>query len=138
MDLSSKYIKMCAKAQEIQESWKPAVGDFLWLGEKYICDPEACRVLNIDPLKFDKRGKVWLPRQDQLQGLLYPKPDNPVSLHAYCSLLVEFLERFREKINPTSYEQLWLAFVMWDRYNKIWDEKREEWVEIAEESDEGV
>ena len=132
MDLSPKYIKMCAKAREIQERWIPTIGDFFWLGEKYICDPEACRVLNIDPLKFNKEGEIWLPRQDQLQSFLYPKPDCPITLHAYCSLLAEFLEKYRKKINPTSYEQLWLVFVMYDKYDKIWDEEKEEWVEVAE------
>lgn len=29
MDTSDRYIEMCEKAVEIQESWKPAWGDFV-------------------------------------------------------------------------------------------------------------
>ncbi|KKL82719.1 hypothetical protein LCGC14_1981920 [marine sediment metagenome] len=56
---------------------------------------------------------VWLPRQDQLQEMV--KRD---SLH----LILDF-ECFAISYGDlsTSMEQLWLAFVMKEKYNKTWD-----------------
>ena len=84
---------------------------------------------------------VWLPRQDQLQELVKDKVrDNQKTTHAYVKgpnpegfinvcLLTDFYF-WQERIAPlffTSMEQLWLAFVMKEKYHKIWN--GEDWVE---------
>ena len=142
MDTSKQYIKMCEKAQEIQEShtFDEEEGDF----------------------------SIWLPRQDQLQGMIegtvmekiekFNKFMHLPILNIKCNEIdEEKLEIFREKwgemmkdslarITPlpvceneelnlinvftstfTSFEQLWLAFVMKEKYGKTWNNKKEEW-----------
>jgi len=72
---------------------------------------------------------IWLPRQDQLQEMV--KGDKHMHLLAY-----EFASYFHGTIDPlyaylgqdnftvdadNSMEQMWLAFVEKENYNKIWD-----------------
>lgn len=64
---------------------------------------------------------IWLPRQDQLQGVLGVDFPHLISIdwtswvwHTYTASL-QVWERF------TSMEQLWLAFVMKEKFNKIWN-----------------
>jgi len=58
---------------------------------------------------------VWLPRQDQLQEML---SDDGV----YLVLTLEkfFVERLLSNVS-LSMEQLWLAIVMHEKFNKIWN-----------------
>jgi len=126
MDTSPRYIEMCEKAKEIQEKWIPQVGDYYWLGNRYSMTSEAVRMLCSDPLIFDfeKKEKVWLPRQEQLQEMCEPPLD---------ILLMEFFEwlpKYFIGVVFHSFEQLWLAYVMQKKYNKIWEDSKEEWVKI--------
>lgn len=70
MDLSREYIKMCAEAREIQKKWIPKLGDFLWLGPKYICDESACRVLCDILSDLDCINQMKCGYQD---GIIYRK-----------------------------------------------------------------
>ena len=98
-----------------------------------------CNV-NINHMR-DTSELFWLPTQDQLQEMVKKPP-------------FELLDDFHETINEygeypyiggmgcavdgwspadkfkqfTSFEQLWLAFVMCKKYDKHWDNKKEEWV----------
>ena len=133
MDNSKEYVLMC-DCLEIQDKHKPKKGDFYikrgGLGEKWIYpldfvsweDAPNCgeglvgheeRSVN----HFNKKEFIWLPRQDQLQDMLggfkklFPKGSEELKInHKYCK----------------SFEQLWLAFVMKERYKKIWNGK--DWV----------
>lgn len=82
---------------------------------------------------------IWLPRQDQLQGMIQIKDSTIKSqshrlvqaFYRFCiieigySLGSVFEERsYTEQF--TSMEQLWLAFVMDEKYNKVWSGA--EWV----------
>jgi len=42
---------------------------------------------------------------------------------------MDFSERY---IKIGSFEQFWLAFVMYKKYNKVWNNEKEEWVEKEE------
>ncbi len=105
MDTSEEYIKMCEKAGEIQKV-KPSPND---------------------PREFFRLDKnaVWLPRQDQLQEMCQEKKPQwllsslDISVNHEMSRHYDYFQRF------TSMEQLWLAFVMKERFNKTWSEK--EW-----------
>lgn len=133
VDLSEKYIKMCWKAEEIQKRWIPQIGDYYWLGPEYTCHPKACRIIVTDPLRFNlfkRQQKVWLPRLDQIQELFYPKIDNSVAIGAYCILLFNFLKKYKDVFWAESNEQAWLALWMWDEHDKIWLDKKEEWMQI--------
>lgn len=152
MDTSEEYIKMCEKATEIQKQWVPQMGDFFqgrWADNTthihcvnygYKLDGDGFFVamtgrepdMNYEYYTYPQYNCVWLPRQDQLQEIMNIE---------YDMLVYEFVEylcgdtgghggnRFADehvygKFN--SYEQLWLAFVMEEKYNKVWN--GEDWV----------
>jgi len=66
---------------------------------------------------------VWLPRQDQLQEMVILPRDfignRPIVL---TNKLIEWSEIYHHGIYTwgESFEQLWLAFVMSEKYNKNW------------------
>ena len=76
---------------------------------------------------------VWLPRQDQLQEMVIDIID--CSSHSATANLINFGTRLQQFVKDdydywmqfTSMEQLWLAFVMKEKYNKTWN--GEKWVE---------
>ena len=84
---------------------------------------------------------VWLPRQDQLQEMVTSQdlahyevinPNEPPLIDNLLSAFQQFSNKqpWMGKAdtigNRPSMEQLWLAFVMKQRYNKAWN--GEEWV----------
>jgi len=157
MDISEKYIKMCEKTDEIQ-SIKPDFEDsdqnfvanfheakacpthgnnHLWTKyekEFYCpkCGVELVGVKHIPEFEdYEQKGAyktVWLPRQDQLQEMIFePFGKNFVfwlyRFHDYA----ENQESHESMIGGCySMEQLWLAFVMHECYEKYWD--NENWI----------
>lgn len=135
MDTSKKYIKMCSKAKEIQELWKPRAGDFNFKnGEVDI----GIYGMYVD---ITQSGRpIWLPRQDQLQDLIkedYRSVPNKkyISFRGMSEYFYKFVDENQLQMidkngNKTcvceSMEQLWLAFVMREKYNKIWNGR--DWV----------
>lgn len=120
--MGPEYREMCKKAQEeLLKEWNPSKGDCYLIFHTNSLDMgfwcEACiKELNQRPF-FDF---TWIPRQDQLQEILKKKTE------ILKKRLDELLDNFylwskntRDKF--TSMEQLWLAFVMEKKYNKIWD-----------------
>ena len=71
-----------------------------------------------------KENLIWLPRQDQLQEMLAFEnvPINSVAGVGYLLCLLQY----PIGLKCTSMEQLWLAFVMKEKYNKIWN--GEDWI----------
>ena len=132
MDTSEQYIKMC-DCPEIQEQWKPEKGDWYQLGIKIDRSPSIC-ILGCHWNKCSgcraeveslKKECIWLPRQDQIQKIM-----------KYLSLW-ELMYGFWKYIQDLNYlgtkpdeyliknfnsmEQLWLAFYMKEKHNKVWD-----------------
>jgi hypothetical protein len=120
MDTSKEYIKMCDYF-EIQ--------DCRIMRDRF--DFVVRRLSNCDDYirnisDFNSVDTIWLPRQDQLQEML----DH--TLRATHKLFSRFVLddyfkptlRESEKGSPFAYfssmEQLWLAFVMEECYNKRW------------------
>ena len=138
METSKEYIKMCEKAVEVQEL--PRNNDYVIEGcfcsikEKVyvvMCDRDE----KIDLIKYRDYNSVyqihiskviWLPRQDQLQGMVVQEGESSY----------ELIERFKDICWHDEYnmygrqflsmEQLWLAFVMKERWNKTWNGK--DWI----------
>ena len=75
--------------------------------------------LNCGCPRFEKL--IWLPRQDQLQEMF-----NRTTWHLEQSFHYFFLERSKIKGNSDkrTMEQLWLAFVMDEKFNKIWNKDK--------------
>jgi len=121
VDCSKIYINMCEKAREIQSS-KREHGDLIVLkGQEYLVGYWVSGYWDSDNPTFYGARCIFLPRQDQLQGKL---GDNII---AWCSLFFEWIVESLEPIGIyasdefDSMEQLWLAFVMLELYNKKWD-----------------
>jgi hypothetical protein len=135
MDTSETYIKMCEKAEEIQP--KDCVG---WIGGTHQDGniyfhtsrntfPSGFYYL-MDEVTENECGEqchrqikaIWLPRQDQLQEM--------IGANCPLQLLLNLL-RWCDVTDIAGYddsmEQLWLAFVMKEKYNKIWN--GEEWIQ---------
>ena len=116
MDISKEYVKMCEKAVEIQNLWKPQDFDFV-MGQ-YISVIKVWEIVqdvghaSLKPL-FTTAGKwawysreelIWLPRQDQLQYMVLDIGGNPFKLYNnFPSLLVR---EFNEAINPNMNQTL--------------------------------
>jgi len=134
MDTSEHYIKMCEKAEEIQEIWHSTLDDdgheFVYCREHNALREYADGgYLWCPQTRCESRYDVWLPRQDQLQEMV-----NPQHMHGIISFLMvrHFVDWFLNSTklhHPgylfTSMEQLWLAFVMKEKHNKTWNS--EDW-----------
>jgi hypothetical protein len=132
MDLTIEYIKMCDCKIIQDEMWK------LILNHKYTDTSDKDYVIRQDINNFDvvifRDGEVdrriSLPRQDQIQEML---SDDRI-------FLIRGLSRFLDKtlagergmigMKMPSMEQLWLAFYMYEKHNKVWN--GEKWILLKE------
>lgn len=119
MDTSKEYIKMCDN-RFLRDNWKLAEGDFFTRSQS---DLVYC--LEKGELDFIKQSliptykswignKIPLFRQDQLQEMV--KHRNMFELHRAFNYWLN-----RQKNIPNSMERLWLAFVMKEKFNKVWN-----------------
>ena len=126
------YIKMCEKAGEIQEQRRDKFqnGDRIYNpveveAYKIYIHCEQCWLEG----NVSRNGKrVWLPHQSQLQEMAldykYRLGDSQI-----LGLLSEFIDFAKnewwrlseQQCGKASINQLWLAFVMKDKYSKIWN-----------------
>ena len=130
MDTTKKYRVMCEKMKEIQKKWKPKNGDFFYADDFY--DKKQIPVIGNCSSRIRTTGcsccscyidgeKIWLPRQDQLQKMFTLK-----YVDSLFRLIREFQEFSIKNTMFTSMEQLWLAFVAKEKYNKAWNGK--DWI----------
>jgi len=125
-----EYIKMC-DCKEIQSQWDPKEGDCC-VERGYIDLPlfllEDVRGYGFITARcfveddfFVKEDSIWLPRQEDLQEMCNPR-EYSVWLSTDFQEWVES-EAFKvgDTRNPNSMEQLWLAFVLAEKFNKYWD-----------------
>lgn len=118
MGSTIEYINMCQKAVEVQELWEPQEGDWYISKTLLFCMQWS---LVIDFVN-DKTGIIWLPRQDQVQKIL--DMTDPHIITTRIDLWWKQDHIFTGFCG--SMEQLWLAFVMQEKYNKTWDGR--DWV----------
>ena len=123
MDKTEKYIKMC-DCEEIQGKCKYTEGDVVHDGNSIEVIGSILTVGNHQATKggydydffdYEWARTIWLPRQDQLQGMLNRENDRYLMVQEFSYWVSE---------NYASYysmEQLWLAFVMKEKFNKTWD-----------------
>ncbi len=138
--MDKTYILMCEKAIEIQELWEPKEGDYIRDNDNkdfgynsYISTFPIVAVgfktrfvkNPIEPFllvsKELKHKFLWLPTQSDLQGML---SEDFQSVHAFskCAYIINKCTEDREYFCEfDSMEQLWLAFVMKEKFNKTWD-----------------
>lgn len=129
MDTSETYIKMCEKAEEIQALFQYKRLDFYFRNDR---DKRRKRLSVSQGHGRRIQAVLWMPCQDQLQEMvggleagfidwagwlknIYPCEKYPnAALYAF-----------------DSYEQLWLAFVMKELHNKVWN--GEDWVKVKDD-----
>jgi hypothetical protein len=153
MDATNRFAIMCQKAIEIQNLWNPKQCDFIIDFEDLeeglsFCRPAESLVQVVDIYYEEHESKeyqqecehlkdsaLWLPRQDQLQKMM--EPDDSM-VHSIIRDVIEkqyYSPSKGEHIAATnifySMEQLWLAFVMKEKYNKVWNE--EDWVSVKKD-----
>ena len=135
---------MCEQAEEIQCRWQRQYGDFFisedghsrcWLSK----DPDAVKFKKGFGIRIAEKGVIhlskyiWLPRQNQLIELAQ------IPGRRYDSIVQDFFDWTKlpyETLSGTpgqlfrSMEQIWLAFVMQQKYNKQWNGHR--WVRMRQ------
>ena len=130
MDTSKEYIEMCRKAEEMQDYYKEhtvELGDFYWHRNNGI------GVIGNEDL-FDRPGCIafWLPRQDQLQDMVWHKKEgalHPVNLFDWIvSYIHGDFKYYAQFLSP---EQVLLAWGMLKEYNKWWNSEKGEWEKIS-------
>ena len=154
MKITERYIKMCEKAEEIQREWKPQRGDrciekkgktvypLLVIEIDFIyCSDYGLRVFTVhgELIKVLQSDLTWLPTQEQLQEMyMNMSPDidwvekGAVTLESDFSYVVTE-ENWEYFVQFGTMNELWLAFVMWERYGKVWDDEKEEWFKGGED-----
>jgi len=67
---------------------------------------------------------VWLPRQDQLQKIV--DLEIPFIIYEFNKFIIDGIKKdYTTQFD--SMEQLWLSFVMKEKYRKVWNDKKEIW-----------
>ncbi len=132
MDTSSVYIKM-SDCPEIQMEWDIIrkqdewdCSDFVYDREDIHCSQTYClggeTALAIET-EENRNAYVWLPRQDQIQGLLKGNLTTFYWLEGLWEFTRKRVNAFPEKYADTSMEQMWLAFYMFEKHSKIWNDE---------------
>jgi len=154
MDTSETFIKMCEKSEEVQGQriiGQPyEEGDF-WTFlnkgskrryDKWFVSSVGLEHSNEYGVEIRRSHHIWLPRQDQLQELMKLPLDELIeafvdkigaSDYSWMDSEVEPWQMYGEIFGInwkqiTSMEQLWLAFVMSERFGKVWSGK--EWINV--------
>jgi len=125
MDTTETYIKMCEEAKEIQGVFQ-AKGMFETDNTDFVAGWNVAS---------DYGDYIWLPRQDELQAMFlshknpeWSESPTPFELNL---LFVDFVQDtlYTDRLCmdiKDSMEQLWLAFLLAEKYGKYWDGA--EWV----------
>ena len=135
MDCGTEYIKMC-DCEEIQKQRVKSNGDFEVRFKNGVGTVEVYHHREITA-HYKPENHLWLPRQDQLQEMVKGNKHSHLLAHEFA-LWCHGGEEFGRIIlaeDPHcdwSMEQLWLAFVMKKKYNKVW--KDDKWIESATQS----
>ena len=126
MDKTEEYIKQC-DCPEMQSDHVYTEGDVFY--EKLV-KPQPGGYQEGIYLEYDdftwgshagdetypREKLIWLPRQDQLQEMVESECPLALFLKFYRWMDLTDIAGFDD-----SMEQLWLAFVMKEKYNKVWD-----------------
>jgi len=134
---------MCGKAEEIQKEWKPKCGDCCidkWNGETMLIISVKADAVSLKTkclLYYEKYGDYWafgtqvgywntidklfyLPTQEQLQEMIFGE-------YTGIQTITSAIEQFSKSgigCNISiigEMNELWLAFIMYEKYHKIWN-----------------
>ncbi len=125
------YIKMC-DCPEIQKGHKWELGSYYYMpkdGECAIYSSECREFSRFTTLSDGKEFAlddpfIWLPLQHQLQEVVIGDltySNSYSTLYNLMKPIYDYWLNWKDRHNFTSMEQLWLAFVMKEKFNKTWD-----------------
>ena len=128
MDVTEKYILMNKKADEVQKLLYQGVRLY---GTPFWYDNTLIRILAGEVFYFAdfnevKKETVWLPTQDQLQRIV--KLDIAPLVYNFCNFFL-----VRDIVGFDTLEQLWLDFVMRNKFDKKWNHKKKNWENLHSE-----
>ncbi len=129
MDISKTYIKMCEQAVEIQALASYPYAE-VKIGDDWVWRFESTTDLDRQWQQGQNR-KVWLPRQDQLQEMVGGLECGFIDWENWLGNIYGY--NYGNKPNGhlhifDTYEQLWLAFVIKEKFGKVWN--GEDWFKI--------
>jgi hypothetical protein len=117
MNTTDKYIEMCEKATELQREIQ-----ITNCGFRYIKNYVYYGIFGgNDGVRDVVKKTIWLPRQEQLQEIWLNRSDNSSSILSMIDCFNNFIINSKETLYLCSMEQLWLAFIMKEKYNKTWN-----------------
>ena len=128
MDLTPMFIKQCIASEEIQASKLSIERGDLWCWKSmptkvYMHSDSNSIILARKSAKPPVNTKVWIPRQDELQKILnWGTEQLLVGLTAFATRICSKSRPDYDKL-LLSMEQIWLAFVMKEKYEKVWNGK---------------
>ena len=123
--MTTNHIQMFAKAKEIQDKWKPEVGDRYWDGKIYI----------FQSFTVFKDVAIFLPSIEQMAGMWHEGMKAQDWADTKGTSFLNQLKLFISKyLYAPSITDSWpeeiivLAFLQHDLYNLVWSEKEGVWV----------
>jgi hypothetical protein len=132
MDKSNLYLKKCTNAEEIQKNWELKDGDYFIAVKSAPILSKVC-ILN----DWETRNHVienrsifiWIPGLDQLQNMIdWTQWEFRITKRSKFEMhYASNSEQLSSTVTGESMEQIWLAFVMKEKYGKIWNKKNETW-----------
>lgn len=133
IDETVTYIKMCLKAEELQAHKghdQIAVGSYVYYGlgnEHFIgLTIGIAEFLPLKEVYYYVEDIIWLPTQEDLQGMV----GNSSLVRPWVDLCYCFYKWAHLNWNYfSSMGQLWLAFVQYEKYGKVW--VNDNWETIA-------
>jgi len=137
--ITENYIKMCEMVEEVQKGWIPKEYDYYRQISYNKIDKKTSKITNrLDELYlFNKKTnnnlfnvkRFWLPTLEQLQEMM--PVNNVTSLVKHIKgAELRYHDRFDKNcvgyFTGTFYsmKELWLAFVMYEKYHKSWTGKK--------------
>lgn len=157
MDTSPEYIKMCEKAKkDIKSAWRhgqpffdtdvqrieyacPLLMNVPRVADTILWEQDQLQEMIIDV--FKAKHQVWVKENERLKNVasrcsiaVHPLGPAELAWALVYEIAIEEEDVWDETkpyyLKMSSSEQLWLAFVMKEKYGKVWD--GEDWKEIKD------
>jgi hypothetical protein len=128
-----KDTKGIQKLEKKEPKMKEALEKNRWccgvvIDKNFLCDCGLETSLFPFEAHASSETAIWLPRQDQLQPMVNENINYAIACGGFFDIHINS-QKMGEIFNRNfTWEQLWLQFVIWHNYNKVWDNEREEWI----------
>lgn len=123
MDTSRAYEEMCSKATEVQEILKELNAHLM---EGHFERPLKWTIIDRTTMPATQKI-IFLPRQDSLQSIMMTGNTTATELVNGLAIRAKGADYLFYEWN-WSMEQLWLAYVMKEKFGKVWSIYKKEWL----------